>query len=150
MSPEILIAVLLASPLVGFLINGFFVKQNNRSSLRAGVIGTLASTISFICAAILFASLTNLPVEDRHIHAFFFNWLEVGKFKADMAFLVDPISAIMIMIITGVGSLIHLYSVGYMSHDPKPAKFFAYLNLFLFNMLILVLGDNLLVLFVGW
>src|SRR5258708_15779815 len=67
-----------------------------------------------------------------------------------MAFTVDHISAVMIMIITGVGTLIHLYSIGYMGHDPRPAKFFAYLNLFLFNMLVLVLGDNLLLMFVGW
>ncbi len=150
MSPELLIAVLLLSPLVGFLINGLLAKQNNKSAVRAGIIGTLASGISFLCAAILFSTLLGLNGEERHLHVFYFNWLEVGKFKADMAFLVDPISAVMIMIITGVGSLIHLYSVGYMGHDPKPAKFFSYLNLFLFNMLVLVLGDNLLLMFVGW
>jgi len=154
MSPEalakLLVAILLLSPLMGFLVNGFLVKKNNKSALRAGVIGTLASSLSFLCAAILFSTLAGTEGAERHLHVFYFNWLEVGKFKADMAFLVDPISAVMIMIITGVGSLIHLYSVGYMGHDPKPAKFFAYLNLFLFNMLILVLGDNLLLMFVGW
>jgi len=150
MSAELLIAILLLSPFTGFLINGLFVKQNNKSAIGAGIIGTLASVVSFLCAASLFCSLMGLNADERHIHAFFFNWLEVGKFKADMAFLIDPISAVMIMIITGVGSLIHLYSIGYMAHDRKPAKFFAYLNLFLFNMLVLVLGDNLLLMFVGW
>jgi len=149
MSSDTLVTILLLSPFIGFLINGFLVKQNNKSPVRAGIIGTLASGISFICAATLFATLSGMG-EDKHIHTLFFNWLEVGKFKADMAFMVDPISAVMIMIITGVGSLIHLYSIGYMGHDPKPAKFFAYLNLFLFNMLVLVLGDNLLLMFVGW
>ena len=150
MSQDLLISILLLSPFAGFLINGFFVKQNNHSCLRAGLISTLAAVVSFVCAAILFCSLSSMGGEDRHIHVVFFNWLTVGTFKADMAFLIDPISAVMIMIITGVGSLIHLYSVGYMSHDAKPAKFFAYLNLFLFNMLVLVLGDNLLLMFVGW
>lgn len=145
-----LIALLLLSPLAGFLINGLFVRKNNKNYKLAGAIATLASGISFVCAALLFSKLAGLPPEERHLHASFYNWLTVGGFKADMAFMVDPISAIMIMIITGVGSLIHLYSVGYMSHDAKPAKFFAYLNLFLLNMLVLVLGDNLLVMFVGW
>jgi NADH-quinone oxidoreductase subunit L len=150
MSSELLISILLLSPFVGFLINGFFVKQNNHSALRAGIISTLAAAVSFVCASLLFSTLSSMSGEERQIHVVFFNWITVGTFKADMAFLVDPISAVMIMIITGVGSLIHLYSVGYMSHDAKPAKFFSYLNLFLFNMLVLVLGDNLLLMFVGW
>ncbi len=149
MSGNLLIGILLLSPLLGFLINGFLVKQNNKSSVRAGCIATAASTVSFICAAILFCSLLGHDAPPS-IRSYFFNWINVGDFRSDMAFVVDHISGIMIMIITGVGSLIHLYSVGYMSHDPKPAKFFAYLNLFLFNMLILVLADNLLLLFVGW
>ncbi len=149
MTNDILIAVLLLSPLSGFLINGVFVKQNNRHSVLAGGIATLASGISFLCALVLFLTLTHQG-EESAIHTAFLHWLNVGGFKADIAFNVDPISGIMILIITGVGSLIHLYSVGYMSHDPKPAKFFSYLNLFLFNMLVLVLGDNLLLMFVGW
>jgi NADH-quinone oxidoreductase subunit L len=80
----------------------------------------------------------------------FFEWIAMGKLRVDMSFVVDSISAVMILIITGVGSLIHLFSVGYMHHDKGVAKYFAYLNLFLFNMLLLVLGDNLLVMFVGW
>jgi NADH-quinone oxidoreductase subunit L len=145
-----LIAILLLSPLVGFLINGFLVKPNNKRPVLAGAIATIASGVSFVCAASLFSNLMSLEHDVRHLHEVFFNWISVGDFKANMGFMVDPINAIMIMIITGVGSLIHLYSIGYMSHDAKPAKFFAYLNLFLFNMLVLVLGDNLLVMFVGW
>jgi len=145
-----LVAILLCAPLIGFLINGFLVRINNKSAVRAGVIGTLASATSFVCALTLFLNLVSSPEDARHIHVIFFNWLTVGSFKANMGFTIDAVSAIMIMIITGVGSLIHLYSIGYMSHDAKPAKFFSYLNLFLFNMLVLVLGDNLLLMFVGW
>src|SRR5476651_306192 len=139
MTSECLIATLLLSPLLGFLINGFLVKKNNPHPVRAGVIATFASSISFICAVSLWTKLVTLTPSERHIHVLFFNWLKVGNFKADIAFLVDPISTVMILIITGVGTLIHLYSVGYMGHDAGPAKFFAYLNFFLFNMLILVL-----------
>ncbi len=149
MSHNCLIAILILSPLVGFLINGFLVKFNNHSAVRAGVIATAATSISFICASALFLKLLGSG-ETESFKVVFFNWIRVGEFKSDMGFVVDHISVVMIMIITGVGTLIHLYSIGYMGHDPKPAKFFAYLNLFLFNMLILVLGDNLLLLFVGW
>ena len=150
MSPDFLIGLLLLSPLIGFLINGLLVRWNNLSYKRAGTIATVASGISFLCAVTLFFQLTALGAEERSLHSVFFNWLTVGTLKVNMGFTVDAISAIMILIITGVGSLIHLYSVGYMSHDAHPAKFFCYLNLFLFNMLLLVLGDNLLVMFVGW
>jgi NADH-quinone oxidoreductase subunit L len=150
MTPDLLFSILLLAPFIGFLINGFFVKQNNSSCVRAGSISTLAALISFACAITLWLQLRSLAPEERHLSAYFFNWLNVGGFQANMAFMLDPISSVMILIITGVGSLIHLYSVGYMSHDEKPAKFFAYLNLFLFNMLVLVLGDNLLLMFVGW
>jgi len=143
-----LMAILLLSPLVGFLINGFGVRRNG--CLVAGTVATLAAALSFVCSGILFFKLQALPMEERHIHAFFFNWISAGTFKADAAFTFDALSALMALIITGVGSLIHLYSIGYMSHDDRPAKYFSYLNLFLFNMLLLVLGDNLLTLFVGW
>jgi NADH-quinone oxidoreductase subunit L len=99
---------------------------------------------------LLVIDLAGMPAESRRISVKFFEWMSLGDFKVDMAFVVDSISAIMILIITGVGSLIHLFSVGYMHHDKGAAKYFAYLNLFLFNMLLLVLGDNLLVMFVGW
>lgn len=141
-----LFALLFAFPLLGFLINGVnFRKQNH---LLAGSIGTGAVFLSFICALVLFSKL--LGTEHHVLKAHFFDWIHVGNFKADAGFLMDPISGIMTLIITGVGTLIHLFSVGYMSHDERPFKYFAYLNLFIFNMLILVLGDNLLATFVGW
>jgi NADH-quinone oxidoreductase subunit L len=91
-----------------------------------------------------------LGADNKVLNPTFYTWLEVGTFKATASFLMDPISGIMTLIITGVGSLIHIFSIGYMSHDERPFKYFAYLNLFIFNMLLLVLGDNLLVTFVGW
>ena len=142
----LLFAVLFLSPVIGFLVNGFNFRKSN--ALLAGSIGTGAVVISFICAVLLFIETLGVPT--RILNPYFFTWLDVGSFKANAAFLMDPISGIMTLIITGVGSLIHLFSIGYMSHDERPFKYFAYLNLFIFNMLLLVLGDNLLVTFVGW
>ena len=148
MNEQNLIAVLLLAPLVGFLLNGLRVRKHNH--IVAGSIATLAVVTSFVCSLILFLKLKDLPPESRQISANFFNWLTVGNFKADFSFVVDQISGIMILIITGVGSLIHLFSIEYMHHDKGVAKYFAYLNLFVFNMLLLVLGSNLLVMFTGW
>lgn len=148
MNHQMLIAILILSPLVGFLINGLRYKRH--SANLAGGIATGAVAISFVAALSLFLQILGLPAENRSLQATFFQWMAIGDFKVNMGFLVDPISSIMILIITGVGSLIHLFSISYMHHDEGAAKYFAYLNLFLFNMLLLVLGDNLLVMFVGW
>jgi NADH-quinone oxidoreductase subunit L len=141
-------SILILSPFVGFLINGF--RYKTHSYKVAGSIATTAVVISFICSVLLVAELIGLPPENRRILVSFFEWINVGNLKIDAAFVVDQISAIMILIITGVGSLIHLFSISYMHHDKGVAKYFAYLNLFIFNMLLLVLGSNLLVMFVGW
>jgi NADH-quinone oxidoreductase subunit L len=141
-------ATLILAPLIGFLINGLRYKKH--SANVAGTIATAMAAISFISAVLLVVDLVSMPEESRHINVQFFQWMALGKLNVNMSFVVDAISAIMILIITGVGSLIHLFSVGYMHHDKGVAKYFAYLNLFLFNMLLLVLGDNLLVMFVGW
>ncbi len=148
MTNDVLIAVLLLSPLVGFLINGFRYKKHNH--VVAGSIATTAVFISFICSVLLFLNIVESPEENRRVVANFFNWINVGNFKADFSFVVDQISGIMILIITGVGSLIHLFSIEYMHHDKGVGKYFAYLNLFVFNMLLLVMGSNLLVMFTGW
>jgi len=148
MNHQLLIAILILSPLVGFLINGL--RYRRHSANLAGGIATGAVAISFISAILLFVELLQMPAEARAIKANFFEWIAIADFSVNMGFLVDPISVIMILIITGVGSLIHLFSISYMHHDEGAAKYFAYLNLFLFNMLLLVLGDNLLVMFVGW
>jgi len=148
MSNNGLMSVLLLAPLIGFLFNGL--RWNSKNYLVSGVTATLASAIAFCASLFLFFGLLKLPVESRLIKETFFTWLEVGDLKIQASFLVDQVSGIMLLIITGVGTLIHLFSIGYMSHDDRPSKYFAYLNLFLFNMLLLVLGSNLLVMFVGW
>ncbi len=148
MNHSLLMAILILSPFVGFLINGARYKKH--SGNVAGTIATLAVFISFISSILLVVDLVAMPEEGRRIAVQFFEWMAVDKFRIDAGFVVDQISAIMILIITGVGSLIHLFSIGYMHHDKGVAKYFAYLNLFIFNMLLLVLGDSLLVMFVGW
>ncbi len=139
---------LLFPPLLGFLINGFRFRSKNIKV--AGGIACSAMAISFLSALFYFFKLINLPVDERSIEVLLFHWIQVGEFSAPMAFTIDPLSMVMTLIITGVGFLIHLFSVGYMDHDERPAKYFSYLNLFVFNMLLLVLGSNLLVMFVGW
>jgi len=143
-----LIAILLLAPLAGFLFNGLRFRSSN--CLLAGTIATAAAATSFICSAILVKTLMTLPEPGRQVSVQFFEWIGVGGLSVAAGFAVDQISAIMILVITGVGSLIHLFSIGYMSHDERPAKYFAYLNLFLFNMLVLVLADSLPLMFVGW
>lgn len=148
MNHALLILTLLIAPLLGFLFNG--VRFRAQNAVLAGVVATGAATISFICSLSLWNALLHLPPESRLVASHFFEWISVGNLRVPFGFVVDQISAVMILIITGVGSLIHLFSIGYMSHDERPSKYFAYLNLFLFNMLLLVLGDNLLITFVGW
>ena len=148
MNHEILIAILLLSPLVGFLLNGTRFKSTNY--ILAGSIATGAVFLSFVCSVLLMIQLIDSPEDSRRLGVSFFEWISVGSFKVNAGFVVDQISSIMILIITGIGSLIHLFSIGYMHHDKGVTKYFAYLNLFIFNMLILVLGDSLLTMFVGW
>jgi NADH-quinone oxidoreductase subunit L len=142
----LLFLILFLSPVLGFIVNGLNFRKSNGTI--AGLIGTGAVLISFVTAIFLFMEM--LGADNKVLNPTFYTWLEVGTFKATASFLMDPISGIMTLIITGVGSLIHIFSIGYMSHDERPFKYFAYLNLFIFNMLLLVLGDNLLVTFVGW
>jgi len=148
MNHALLIMTLLLAPLLGFLFNGF--RFSSKDAYLAGTVATGAAAISFFCSLLLWKDLLALPVESRVIATHFFDWINVGALNVRFGFVVDQISAIMILVVTGVGSLIHLFSVGYMAHDERPTKYFAYLNLFLFNMLILVLGDNLVITFVGW
>ncbi|MEK6774858.1 MAG: proton-conducting transporter membrane subunit, partial [Bdellovibrionota bacterium] len=148
MNHSLLMAILILSPLVGFFLNGL--RYRSQKANLSGGIATAAIFISFISSCLLVNELISMPADARKIHIKFFEWIYVEQLKIDMGFLVDQISAIMILVITGVGSLIHLFSIGYMHHDKGVTKYFSYLNLFVFNMLILVLGDSLLTLFVGW
>lgn len=148
MTPNILVATLFLAPLAGFLFNGLRFRSQN--ALLAGSIATAAIGVSFVCTVLLFVQLLGMPSEARFINVHFFDWINVGGLNLAAAFVVDPISIVMMLVITGVGALIHLFSMGYMSHDDRPSKYFAYLNFFVFNMLILVLGASLPVMFVGW
>ena len=142
------IAALILSPLVGFLINGLW--RNRLGARLAGLIATGAVAVSFLTSVSLWWKLVQLEPDARRIEAVFFNWVSIAGLNLDVAFVVDTLSAMMILIITGVGTLIHIFSIGYMETDKTPAKYFSYLNLFVFNMLLLVLGKNLIVMFVGW
>ncbi len=144
---ELLFAILLLAPLAGFLFNGLRYKSHN--AYLAGTVATVAVGISFICSAILVSKLFGEGAP-ASVSARYFEWINVGGLSVQAAFVVDHISAIMVLVVTGVGTLIHLFSIGYMSHDERPSKYFAYLNFFLFNMLLLILGENLLLMFVGW
>src|SRR5450631_3417219 len=136
-------------PLVGFLINGFFGKKIKNEAV-IGAIGTLAIFSSFIVSCMILFEMIGLSPEKRVFEKVVYPWIQSGNFKADMSFLLDPLSCVMIMVVTGVGSLIHLYSIGYMHGEEGFYRFFSYLNLFMFSMLLLILGDNLLLMFVGW
>jgi NADH-quinone oxidoreductase subunit L len=137
-----------AFPLLGFFIILLFGRKLGEPF--AGIVATAMTAASFVVVALTYFKLLSLPTEDRH-HVFtLFSWIPVGSLKIDMAWLVDPLSITMALFITGIGSLIHLYAIGYMHGDPKFPKFFMYLNLFVFSMLMLVLGENLLVTFLGW
>jgi NADH-quinone oxidoreductase subunit L len=109
-----------------------------------------AVVAAFVLAARAVLHLAGLPEDERRITELAWTWMRVGDFTANVSFLLDPLSAVMVLVVTGVGSLIHVYATGYMSHDPSFRRFFLYLNLFMFAMLTLVLADNFLLLFVGW
>ena len=137
-----------ALPLLGValsLLLGDRLKKTAAAWLGCGVVG-----IAFALAVRAVMHLASLPPEDRAIVETAYTWFRVGDFSVDVSFLLDPLSAVMILVVTGVGFLIHVYSVGYMAHDPSFRRFFLYLNLFMFAMLTLVLADNFLVMFVGW
>ncbi len=152
-----MLALIPLFPLVGFLLNGLWYAlfQSAPGAKKAGatvpgLIATLAILMSFVVSVVLFQDLLAQSHEQRVIEQVLFNWMQVGNFKIDMALRVDALSILFCMVITGIGTLIHVYSIGYMSHDETPGKFFCYLNLFCFSMLMLVLGASLPILFMGW
>ena len=131
-------------PLLGFLVNGIFGRRMSLAS--SGAVASGAVLCSFIVAVILFS----MHVADGPIVSAGFTWMDTGGFHIDFRLFVDRLSGLYMLVITGVATLIHMYSVGYMSHDEGFARYFAYLNLFVFSMLMLVLGDSLVTLFLGW
>ena len=137
-----------ALPLAGFLLVLLFGRRLGEPG--AGVIATLMTAASFVVVGLIYLDMVSMPEEDRRRIVTLYSWIPVGDLQIDLAFLADPLSITMTLFITGIGSLIHLYAIGYMHGDPKFPKFFMYLNLFVFSMLVLVLGENLLVTFMGW
>jgi NADH-quinone oxidoreductase subunit L len=135
-------------PLLGSLINGLW--RRNLSETSVGAIACGAVGLSCLCAFIAFCELISLPPQARAIEVVVYQWVTSGDFQAAMGFLLDPLSALMILVVTGVGLLIHLYSIGYMHGDAGFQRYFAYLNLFVFSMLLLVLGNNFVLMFLGW
>lgn len=136
-------------PLAGFVINGLFGKKIKNESL-IGTISTLAVFIPFLISAATFFELLSMEPESRKIVLTFYNWISAGSFNVNYAYTIDPLSISLVLIVTGIGSLIHFYSIGYMHGDKGFAKFFAFMNLFIFAMLNLVLADNFLLVFLGW
>ncbi|TXJ75124.1 NADH-quinone oxidoreductase subunit L [Streptomyces lavendulae] len=144
---EKLIALLIAAPLLGAAV----LLVGGRRLDRVGHwLGTLLSTASFVIGLLLFADLLGRNAAHRTLIQHLWTWIPVEGFQADVTFRLDQLSMTFVLLITGVGSLIHLYSVGYMAHDERRRRFFGYLNLFLAAMLLLVLADNYLLLYVGW
>ena len=137
-----------ALPLAGFLT--ILVFGRRLGDPWAGWVATAAVAASFVAVVATFADLTGADGEERFLHQVLFEWIPVGSFDVSFGFLLDPLSVTMCLFVTGVGALIHLYAIGYMKGDPNFSKFFVYLNLFIFSMLMLVTGDNLLVTFLGW
>ena len=142
-----LVALIPLFPLLGFLINGFFGKKISKN--LSGIIASAAVFASFAISVLIFIDLEEHKEVTSHIVPLF-SWINSDTLKIPFEFLVDPLSSWFLLIITGIGFLIHIYSMGYMHDDEGFSRFFTYLNLFIFFMLLLVLGNNYLIMFVGW
>ena len=137
-----------ALPFLGFALLVLF--GHRLGEPVAGWLATLASAGAFVFTLVTFVGLLGREVDDRFEIIKLFTWIDVGSFTVDAGLLVDPLSITMCLFVTGVGTLIHLYSIGYMHGDENFSKFFIYLNLFIGSMILLVMGDNLLITFLGW
>src|SRR5215813_13146311 len=148
MSDTLLLAPIILAPLVGALILGLVGKR-----LGERLTGFVAcSTVGISTVLSFYAVIGHREALERgdKIFQYLFTWINVGQFRADAALLLDSLSSVYILFVTFVAFWIHLFATGYMKGDPGYARFFAYLNLFMFSMLTLVLGDNFLLMFVGW
>src|SRR6185369_10945605 len=134
-------------PLIGFLINGLFWKRMPKT--LGGIIGCITIFASFCISLGIFFEVKN-PSFQGPVVVHLFDFIQSGKLYIPFSFQVDALSSLFLLIITGVGFLIHVYSTSYMHHDEGMVKYFAYLNLFVFSMLLLVLGANYLIMFIGW
>jgi NADH-quinone oxidoreductase subunit L len=134
-----------ALPLAGFLLNGLFGRRLPKTVVNVIAILSVVLSFAWVLKVFFTAGPLNAPVTEHY-----FTWIRSGEFSVGWDFTVDRLTAIMLLVVTGIGSLIHIYSVGYMAHEEGYWRFFAYLNLFMFFMLTLVLAANYLLLFVGW
>ncbi len=135
-------------PLIGFLINGLFGKRFSEKAIgwiAAGAVGA-----AFVLAVSIFFEIISMPAASRSVQTIVYTWILSGDLNISFGFLVDPLSMIMLLVVSGVGCIIHIYSIGYMHGEYGFRRYFAYLNLFVFNMLILVSANNFLLMFVGW
>ena len=128
----------------------FLLLAGGMSDSWGHLLATLAPIVSFALGLVLFIQLLTSPADARHLDVSVYEWIATGAWTIEFGLLVDPLSILFVLLITGVGSLIHVYSIGYMAHDDRRRRFFAYLNLFIAAMLTLVLANNYLVLFLGW
>ncbi len=135
-------------PLIGFLINGLLIGRLGKKFIA--FIGCTSVGLSFAFGIKYFLDLIALPEGQRVFETVLFSWIPSGAFNVDVAFLFDPLSAVMTLVVAGVSFIIHIYSIGYMHDDSGFGRYFTYLNLFVFSMLILVLANNYLLMFVGW
>ncbi|WMX45610.1 NADH-quinone oxidoreductase subunit L [Streptomyces roseicoloratus] len=142
-----LIALLVAAPLLGAAV---LLTGGRRLDKAGHWLGTLLAAVSFVIGLVLFADMLGKSADDRTLHQTLYTWIPVEGFQADIAFQLDQLSMTFVLLITGVGTLIHVYSIGYMEHDERRRRFFGYLNLFVAAMLLLVLADNYLLLYFGW
>lgn len=133
-------------PLFGAILNGFLLPKSNRTLSHLVAIGAMLA--SFICAVLVFSDFLSKGGEAMVLYGF--DWLRAGTLTVPFELILDRLSGLMLLVVTGIGTLIHIYAGGYMHEEESTARFFAYLNLFVFMMLLLVLGNNLLVMFVGW
>jgi len=138
---------LVALPLAGAVI---LLLTGRRSDRWGHILATLLSASSFAVGLLQLSQMLGRPTEERAVEQKLFEWISVGSFQVDAGLLLDQLSICFVLLITGVGTLIHIYSISYMSHDKDRRRFFAYLNLFIAAMLLLVLGNSFLNLYVGW
>jgi NADH-quinone oxidoreductase subunit L len=136
-----------ALPLAGAVVN---LLLGRRLGVRAGWLGSALVAAAFVLAVTVLFDLLSLPGEERSHAVDLFRWIAAGGLRVDATLLVDPLSMTMVLVVTGVGALIHLYAIGYMEHDARVGLFFGYFNLFVFFMLVLVLANDYLVLYLGW
>lgn len=141
-----LIALVPLFPLIGFLINGFFGKKISKG--LSGAIAAVSVLAAFVVSVLIFVEVQGSSTKSNIVNVF--SWINSGTLQIPFEFLIDPLSSLFLLIITGIGFLIHVYSIGYMHDDEGFSRFFTYLNLFVFFMLLLVLGNNYLIMFVGW